>query len=574
MARLIPSFVDEHTPPGEKSVFDLLAAGPHDWTAIHSLELSPWNRGKRTEIDFVLVVPDTGILCIEVKSHENISFDGDRWYPEEIKRSPFKQAADGRYTFFRRLKEKFPQFKHIPVVHLCIFPRARFDLREILSVQQWELMDNRSFRQFGSGIEFCSNLKERMIRSIDVDQDLRPMRAPLSAEQIQSIVEACVPVQRRRPDLKEEIKRKEEELESVLRIQQKPVLTAVRWNPRLVVTGGAGTGKTLIAMEVAQRAARQGRRVGLLAFNQLVASWMENQISKAEPPPNLIVGSATKVMAEMVDLVLPKNPSPGYWKEEFPQALEERITDPDLRSSAAFDFMVIDEAQDFLSRPRLWECLDHFLERGFVKGSYTIFGDFENQVLSDKRLMDKTLDDLQSSSQPMRWHLDENCRNFETVGETAVQLSGLGNNVYAGYKRTGGGSQSYDIFFYRNDQEQRTKLQEWLKELKAKHYQPGDITLLSFCAPERSLAFRLKQEGSDFRPCRAANDHTGFASIHAFKGMENKVIILTDVTLGEPEFYRHLFYTGMTRATEMVRVLCDESAKQTLSNWILGPRNL
>ncbi|GAJ12562.1 unnamed protein product [marine sediment metagenome] len=46
--------------------------------------------------------------------------------------------------------------------------------------------------------------------------------------------------------------------------------------------------------------------------------------------------------------------------------------------------------------------------------------------------------------------------------------------------------------------------------------------------------------------------------------MENKVIILTDVVLDNLEFQRDLFYTGMTRATESVRVLCDEKSKETI----------
>ena len=45
MARLIPSFMDDRTPPGEREVFNLLAAGPDNWIALHSLDLAPWNRG-------------------------------------------------------------------------------------------------------------------------------------------------------------------------------------------------------------------------------------------------------------------------------------------------------------------------------------------------------------------------------------------------------------------------------------------------------------------------------------------------------------------------------------------------
>lgn len=569
MARLIPSFMDERTPPGERDVFNLLAAGPDDWTALHSLDLSPWNRGLRTEIDFVVIVPDTGIICLEVKSHENLSFDGNRWYPAEIKRSPFKQASDGRHTFYRRLAEIVPQFKHIPVVHACIFPRAPFDLPQVLSVQAWELMDSRSFRQFPSGPAFCLDLKGRMARSIAVDERLSPIACPLSPAQVEIIIGCCVPVQKRRAGRDEEIRHREEELDSILRAQQRPVLQLASLNPQLIVAGGAGTGKTLIAMEVARRAAEQGRRVALLSFNQLVGDWMERRVQESVPPPNLLVGPAIRVMAKMANLEIPEKPSRAFWESDLPHTLEERLTNPDFQSCAAFDYLVLDEAQDFLARPRLWACLAHFLAEGLSNGSFALFGDFENQVLADKPLMDQSLAALDVSTNLTRWRLDENCRNYRIVGDTAVHLSGLGESVYSGYLRTGGGIHNYAIFFYENERAQRDKLREWLGEIKAQGFKPSEITLLSLCSPENSVAFRLKQEGFQFLPYWQAGDRSGFTSIHAFKGMENKVVILTDVALGEPDFHRYLFYTGMTRATDVVRVLCGANSKETLLGWIL-----
>ena len=143
MARLIPAFLDDRAPPGERDVFNMLAAGPDDWVALHSLDLAPWNRGLRTEIDFVVIVPDTGFLCLEIKSHDVISFENGQWHPTAIRRSPFKQAADGRHTFYRRLRELAPQFSHVPVVHCCVFTHARFDLSPNLSVPARELIDGR-----------------------------------------------------------------------------------------------------------------------------------------------------------------------------------------------------------------------------------------------------------------------------------------------------------------------------------------------------------------------------------------------------------------------------------------------
>lgn len=569
MARLIPSFMDDHTPPGERDVFNLIAAGPDDWVALHSLDLAPWNRSLRTEIDFVIIVPETGILCIEVKSHENLAYDGNRWYPDSITRSPFKQAADARYNFYRRLNDLVPWFADVPVVHCCIFPRASFDLTPNLSVQPWELIDMRAFRAFGTGSDFCANLKERMERSIAADERLTSLKNRLTADRIENIVKCCVPVQRRRPEVRQEITKREEEVEKVLREQQKPVLQLVGLNRRIVVSGGAGTGKTLIAMEVARRAAEKGRRVALLCFNQLVGDWMRHRMDQITPAlPNLVVGRAIRVMAETTEVEIPDKPSPEFWANELPLRLEERLTDPDFKATATFDYLVLDEAQDILARPRLWQCLAQFLSGGVDRGALALFGDFDHQVLAGREPMRNALAALDATDRPVRWNLSENCRNYRIVGETAVLLSGTGGRVYSGYLRAGGGMHNYDIFFFEHEQAQLDKLGQWLREFKAMGYKPSEITLLSFRADHLCAATRLKYSGHRLQSAWQTGELTSYASIHAFKGMENKVVILTDVCLSDTDFHRDLFYTGMTRATESVRVLCDRGSQETLFAWI------
>lgn len=567
--------MDDRTPPGEHDVFNLIAAGPDDWVSLHSLDLAPWNRGVRTEIDFVVIAPETGILCIEVKSHENLAFDGLRWHPETITRSPFKQACDGRYTFHRRLHELAPQFGNVPVVHCCIFPRAPFDLPLNLSVQPWELIDMRVFRAFDSGSEFCAALKTRMEQSIAADQQLAPLQRRLTTDQVETIVKCCVPVQRRRPDARQEITRREEEIEKILREQQKPVLQLAALNDRLVVSGGAGTGKTLTAMEVARRAAERGHRVALLCFNQLVGDWMRQRMEQIAPRlPNLVVGRAIRVMAEMSGIEVPDQPSREFWETGLPQQLEERLTDPDFKAAAAFDYLVLDEAQDLLARPRLWQCLGQFLAGSIDKGAFALFGDFDHQVLAERETMRQSLTALNASNQPVRWRLSENCRNYRIVGDTAVQLSGSGGSVYSGYLRAGGGLHNYDIFFYEHEQAQLDRLGQWLREFKALGYKASEITLLSFRADHLSSATRLKYAGYKLRPAWQTGDFTAYASVHAFKGMENKVVILTDVVLDDRDFQRDLFYTGMTRATESVRVLCDRGSQETLFGWLAGKAEL
>jgi hypothetical protein len=570
MARLIPSFMDDCTPPGERDVFNMLAAGPDQWIALHSVDLAPWNRGLRTEIDFVVIVPDTGILCIEVKSQESIAFENDRWFPPTIKRSPFKQAADGSSTLYRRLRELVPHARNVPVVHCCIFPRARFDLSTNLTVNPWELMDCRTFRALQDGNSFCADLRGRMQTNIKADGNLKPLTNRLSQAQIEDIINACLPVRKRTPGAREEIERRQENVDAILREQQTPVLKLATLNRRLVVTGGAGTGKTLIAMEVARRAAERGNRVALLCFNQLVGEWLKAEVMKLSPPlPTLIAGRAIRVLAEMTDVQIPDKPSPQFWELELPALIEECLTDPEFKAVASFDYLIVDEAQDILARPRLWECLLQLLAGGLEKGSFSLFGDFDNQVLTQRRLMYQTLTELDNSARPTRWGLTENCRNYRIVGESAVRLGGVGD-IYSGYLRGSGGVHNYNILFYEDEQAQLDRLQSCLREFRSEGYKPSEITILSLCHPESSAAERLKSEGVKLRPAWQAGNYSTYTSIHSFKGMENKIVILTDLSFGDSDSRRHLLYIGLTRATESVRILCDWTSRQTLLAWLTG----
>ena len=569
MARLIPSFMDENIPPGERAVFNMIAGGPEDWVALHSLDLAPWNRGCRTEIDFVVFVPDTGILCIEVKSQTKISFDGNRWHPDSITRSPFKQAVDGRYTFYRRLKDSAPQFKDVPVVHCCIFPRSWFEMDPNLSVLSRELMDRPAFNSFSSSGEFCNNLQTRMLEAVDADPVLQLLSRSLSKVDIDVIVELCVPMQKFRPDAREEILRREEEVELLLRKQQKPVLQLAAQNDRLIVQGGAGTGKTLIAMELARRAAEKGERVGLVCFNQHIGDWLCERMQQVNPPlPNLVVGRAIKIMAEMAEINIPDKAPQEFWERELPQRLEERLTDPEFKGAAVFDRLIIDEAQDILARPAVWNCLVQFLLGGMEHGRFTLFGDFENQVLADAAIMESTLEGLRGAVHCTNWTLDENCRNLPTIGETAVKLSGLGRRVYSGYLRVGGGADDLAIAYYDGQDDQLRQLSEWLREFKNLKFKPGEVTVLSFCSPEKSVAAKLATTGFKLKPLWQAGNSTGYASIHAFKGMENKAVIITDIVLSDEGFHRDLFYTGMTRSTGAVRILCSADSKDKLAEWL------
>ena len=69
MAKMIPPHWHDKTPSSERRVFDLLQNGPgtEEWVVLHSLNLKQSGTRPYGEVDFVALIPASGILCLEVK---------------------------------------------------------------------------------------------------------------------------------------------------------------------------------------------------------------------------------------------------------------------------------------------------------------------------------------------------------------------------------------------------------------------------------------------------------------------------------------------------------------------------
>ena len=122
MANIIPRLTEEQIekihPRSEKKVYRaLIEQLPDDWLVIHSLEFimttSRYNSHGDREADFVVFVPDYGVLVIEVKGG-GIEYDNqlNQWYStdsdqvvHEIK-NPIKQAKDAKYEIGKHLKKR------------------------------------------------------------------------------------------------------------------------------------------------------------------------------------------------------------------------------------------------------------------------------------------------------------------------------------------------------------------------------------------------------------------------------------------------------------------------------------
>lgn len=564
--RMIPGFIDESSPPGEVALYRKLESAHCDWTVIHSLDLAPSNHNRRTELDFVILMPEVGILCVEVKSHREIGFDGDRWYPASITKSPFRQAQDARFALRRRLVERLAAFSQVPVIHCCIFPRADFAVPPNLSVQPYEVMDRGRFEACTTGDALRDALKAMALRIIDVDSTITPLKAPLSGQQVEDFVSFCFPIRTRRPEKNAEIRYREEELEKLLREQQQPVLRLTEYNPRVLVEGGAGTGKSLIGLEVARRKAAQGLRVGYLCFNKLIGQWAASQL-EADHNPLLVGGSALSVLMSLTGVSAPENPDDDFWSG-LPLEIQDRLTDPTCANDARFDYLVIDEAQDILGRPDLLDCIRLLLDGNLDGGRYLMLGDFRNQVLTGATSLEAPLASVRRYS--ARWVLTENCRNYKDIGQIAMKLSKADRSTYSGYLRQGGGLHVWNLGLYQDAADQARQIITCLDSALASGFREEDITVLSFGAEQQSV-LRLLRE-TYHRPFVSAGrggvKGIRWSTVPAYKGLENKVVIITDVIPSDSGFDRSRFYTGITRAQERLHLFCHASGGSLLAEWV------
>src|ERR1051325_4028841 len=98
MARMYPSYLPQGVKsPGETEIFRRLQDDPltDQWSVFYSLDIASHVRQVAGEIDFVLVVPSKGVLCLEVKAARSIRrVDGAWHYGQNLApdlRGPFKQ---------------------------------------------------------------------------------------------------------------------------------------------------------------------------------------------------------------------------------------------------------------------------------------------------------------------------------------------------------------------------------------------------------------------------------------------------------------------------------------------------
>ena len=516
--KLRPPVVYHFQSDAEERVFEMLQLSRFDDSAVglHSLNLPIHQYKQWAEVDFV-IVSRRGVLLLEVKGGGVERRDGI-WYftnrfGEHHRRSegPFDQVRSAMFSLKKTLEDRGDTAlaKRFSWGWGVILTDANLPNPGV-EIPKETILDKQGLDRAKGAIDpFLSSLTGYWSRREKVpvrasEQDVKEMVARLRPD-----FEAVPTLSSRLDSVVEQIVRFTEE--------QLRVLDSSEENPRILCQGPAGTGKTMIAIEIAKRDAAAGVRTGFVCRRPELAAFVARHLKPSGI--DVIQGEALSG--------IPKG------------GLVERL--------------VVDEAQDFLTDEGL-RALDRQVRGGLEGGQWRLFMDPNNQAGLDGEPDYTILSRLRGLSATVK--LSRNCRNTKEIVVQTALLTGAslgdaqvdGHGFRVDFAVTSGETQTAGYLAAR--------IKYWLQQ----DIRPGGITILSPRGWDNSAARLLPPDlvgaiapvnemlVSDWPPATLT-----FSTISGFKGLENRCVAVIDLEEfdGELRSIAEL-YVAMTRANAML----------------------
>lgn len=551
MARMCPRKPSDDVPStAERKMFVRMENQlTNEWLVLHSVGLARHATKPWSEIDFVLIGPP-GVFCLEVKGGRVARKEGvwsftDRYgIRHERQEGPFEQVGKSSSALYAYLKKQLPKVAMGVFGYGCVFPDIIFNLEEVDIVTQIVYDERDHLGSFGTYIK----------RLADYWQERLGRNGILSVLEREQILKCIRPNFDFRPSLGARAKEINTELIRLTQ-EQYDALDLLADNDRVLIRGGAGTGKTLLAVEEAKRAARSGLKVLYCCFNRLLADEVGRIV---EGMPGLYVSTLHRLMFELI--------REAALLHELPDACQEDLLTkfyPDLacrallesEESNRYDLLVLDETQDLLL-PAFVDVLDLLLKGGFKSGRWRAFYD-PKQDLYDKGL-GRTR--VLTAFQPARAALTVNCRNTQPIAVHVSLLSGF--DLQQTLRVAGPDVQ---IAFYRDPDKQYREIGSAIERILSEQIRAEEIVILlphKYRIEELRNKTKLSYPIADLIASGQIDGVVGACTISAFKGLERDVVFLIDLEHVDQPYMSELLYVGASRPRVLLRIYAAESTRE------------
>jgi nuclease-like protein/UvrD-like helicase family protein/AAA domain-containing protein len=555
VARMVPEeFGSGQRNRAEELVFDLIRdQTPDAWVGLHHVGLPRHPKKPIAEIDFV-VITEPGIFCLEVKGGAVRRVNGI-WYVgngRALKESPYQQVGGAQAA----LRHAVPAVKPYLLGYGCVFPDCKFEVEE-----------EEVLREATYDVSSAEKGFEAYLRSLgNYWKGRHPHASPLGNNDISRVLHA----------LRGDFEMTESILPSVRAAtkgliahteEQKRAVEGLRERKRVVVRGGAGTGKTLLAINEAARLADDGHKTLFTCFNKAIGAHLAEAVDK----PNLTVAHLDSLVSGLIDKggtagsIPPDADADEVFGLYRPLAAAEAIEK--LGETSLFDALVVDEGQDLLTSPRV-DVLEALLRNGLAGGTWRVFWDPLQALFMPDGEADLDLITA-SGADPVHYSLALNCRNTIEIASRTEVLSGV---EFEEVSLVDGLEPLDEVWKDAKDEVKR--LRSALEGWRDSGLPPGSITVLSPRTFDASVASQLKDGSFPIKdrsgePPRPDAGAIAFSTIHAFKGLESEAVLLTDVDDIESKRMEGLLYVGASRARTVLGVLRKDSTIDVFTDRLL-----
>ena len=488
---------------------------------------------KDHEADLVVLMPESGVVVVEVKG-SHVWVEGGVWCIDRGQGAeridPVAQARDARYAL-RHYVESDPRWgsrgrvrwsHHVVLAHTDV--DADFALPDL---PRWQVSGRGDLAELGGRLYDTTWRWQRDARVPTRDD----------VDLILEILNGRFAPPRDAVALADDREGRTQRLTA----EQASLLKVTRLLPRLEIRGGAGSGKTVLAMRQARdlasgRLLGEKKRVAVVCYSYGLAIYLRRslQAGPASKRPTF-VGTFEDFGRRWGITDFGSRDDPTFWEVDLPRQMAERAAG--LKHDEKFDVIIVDEAQDFADD--WWTPLLRSLRDEETGGLYA-YSDERQRVFARFGRPPVQLIPLV---------LDHNLRNTRQIAQTFVPLAPTGMEL-----RGGDGPQVTFVPAGRDDA--LTTADDQVDVLFDEGWGTSDIALITLgqrhpVQTERQAS--LGQQGYWERFWDT--DDIFYGHVLGFKGMERRAVVLCVNEDGTRDRASERLYVGLSRATDRLIVV-------------------
>jgi hypothetical protein len=508
---------------------------PDDFLVLHHVTWQSRRRKREGdgEADFIVIHPQKGLIVIEVKGG-GINVVNGRWYStnrhgevNEIK-NPYEQAIASKHALIKWLGDHVA-IANVRLGHAVIFP-------DINAVPELGPAASPSITWSSRDLSNPLAAIERVIAHWD-------LRANLSELELQKLQKLLAPTVSVRRSLGASSSASSAEL-IILTAQQVEALSGLKSARGGLLFGGAGTGKTVLAIARAQQLTNEGFRTLLVCYNELLGAFLSAQFNDHKSLSATTFHKLCFQEARKAGLALPSAPSREWWENEAAEFLVEACASNEVE----FDAIVIDEGQDFA--PSWIDALRCLLGSN-SEAPFYVFADPRQELWGRNWAT--------GPAWPFTHELTRNLRNTNPIAERV-------SAVFQSRERPSGVAGPAPIWRdLENPRNPEIDVMAVVERLIDEGFGPGNLLVL--CASAATAARLRSFTVGPYSFGQWNGRGIAVETIARFKGLDSEAIVLLLDQPADANAEKMLAYVGMSRARTVLVVIGHGKQRNSL-NWI------